>query len=359
MPFLRHATTDAKNVLVGRGSSAPQAKRVMVGAGSSAVEVWPGVYDINMDFTFANQDQLKWAPVTGFDSRTSSASPLAPGFVSNEMFVAGDNSAATYYTRLVDQEADQLPLTFTVTLGWAINTLAQPSYVVLSANRTMTHMLIAEFGSDGFRVFSLFDGSLYPGVPYNYSQTYSPGDQLIIELRPDTVVVGKVGGEQTAFYNINMIGKVRTGAGRMYFGFGVYSTSGQRSSQIQGIKITGKTTQKRVLVASEALARITIPASNWTEVARSVVPKGGVTPVFLIGASWTQASATGDRLFRLKVDGSIMGTTADEGSSLSFSGLTLFDNSVVIIEAFAVNSNSAYRKVSGGVLQIGDPALPT
>ena len=331
----------------------------MVGTGSSAVEVWPGVYDVNMDFGFATIDNLKWAPITGFDSRTSSSSPLAPGFVFNDMFVAGDNSAATYYTRLVDQEIDQLPLTFTVTLGDVLNDVTRPAWVVLAANLTLTHMLIAEFGSDGFRVFALVNGSTTPSTPYRYLQTYEANDQLIIELRSDRVSVGKIGGSQTGFVSQTMIDAVRSGPGRMYFGFGIYSTDGRWGSRIQRIQIEGKTTQKRVLAASEALAKITIPSNTWTEVARSVVPTGGNPPVFLIGATWTEASSNLDRLFRLKVDGFHMGTTADEGSSLSFSGLTLFDNSVVTIEAIAETSNASYRKISGGVLQIGDPALPT
>lgn len=359
MPFLRHATTDAKNVLVGLGSSAKQAKRVMVGTGSSAVEVWPGVYDIAMDFNFPNLDELKWAPITGFDSRTSSSSALAPAFVFNDMLVAGDNSDPTYYARLVDHEIDQLPLKFVVTLGDVLNTVARPSYVILAANLIMTHMLIAEFGSDGFRVFALVNGAMTPTTPYRYTQTYSAGDQLEIVLTADRVTVGKVGGSSTSYVSSTMINAVRSGPGRMYFGFGMYSTSSQWSTRIQRIQITGKTTKKRVLAASDALSKITIPANTWTEVARCVIPTGGTTPVALIGASWPQATSTQDRFFRLKVDGFHMGTTPDEGTSLSFSGLTLFDNSVVTIEAFAETTNSSYRKVSGGVLQIGDPALPT
>lgn len=359
MPFLRHATTDAKNVLVGLGSSAAQAKRVMVGTGSSAVEVWPGVYDINMDFTFANQDQLKWAPVTGFDARTNSSSSLAPGFVFNDMFVAGDNADPTYYTRLVDQEIDILPLKFVVTLGDVLNDITRPSWVVLAANLTLTHMLIAEFANNGFRIFSIANGVMSPSNGYSYNQTYAPGDQLEISLLSDRVNVGKIGGSSTGFVSPTMINAVRSGPGRMYFGFGVYSTSGRWSSRIQRIQITGKTTMKRVLVASEALAKITVPANTWTEVARSTIPTGGTAPVNLIGASWPQATSTQDRFFRVKVDGFHMGTTADEGGSLSFPGLTLFDNSIVTVEAFAETTNSGYRKVSGGVLQIGDPTLPT
>lgn len=333
------------------------AKRVMVGTGQTAVEAWPGTYDILMDFSFVSQDQLKWAPITGFDSRTSSSSKLTPGFVYNDMFVAGDNSSGTYNTRLVDHEADLLPLTFIVTLGDGLNTVARPSYVILAANPLMTHMLVAEFGSDGFRVFALVDGGMYPGTPYRYTQTYSPGDQLIITLSSDRVSVGKVGGSQTGYVSPTMIGMVRTGAGRMFFGFGVYSASGQWSSRIQRIEITGKTTQKRVLAASEALARITVPENAWTDVAVSTIPTGGTAPIRLTGAKWPQASSSNDRKFRIVVDGLIKATTADEGGSLSLSAVPLAANSVVKVQALAVTSNSGYREVSGGVLQIGDSAL--
>lgn len=333
------------------------AKRVMVGTGLTAVEAWPGTYDILMDFDFPTQDQLKWAPITGFDSRTNSNSQLTPGFVFNDMFVAGDNSSTTYNTRLVDHEADLLPLKFIVTLGDGLSTVARPSYVILAANLLMTHMLVAEFGSDGFRVFSLVNGALYPGTPYRYSQTYSTGDQLIIELQSDRVNVGKIGGSQTGYVSPTMIEMVRTGAGRMFFGFGVYSASGQWSSRIQRIEITGKTTQQRVLAASEALARITVPSNSWTEVARSTVPTGGTTTIKLIGAKWPQASSSNDRKFRIKVDGVIKATTVDEGGSLTLSSVPLLTNSAVTVEALAETTNSGYREVSGGVLQIGDPAL--
>lgn len=333
------------------------AKRVMVGTGQTAVEAWPGTYDISMDFNFPTQDQLKWAPITGFDSRTSSSSKLVPGFVFNDMFVAGDNSYATYNTRLVDHEADLLPLKFIVTLGDGLNTVARPSYVILAANPSLTHMLVAEFGSDGFRVFSLVNGSMYPGTPYRYNQTYSSGDQLIIELSSDRVSVGKVGGSQTGYVSPTMIEQVRTGAGRMFFGFGVYSTSGQWSTRIQRIEITGKTTQKRVLAASEALARITVPQNTWVDVAYSTIPTGGTAPIRLTGAKWGQASSSGDRKFRIVVDGLIKATTADEGGGLTLSSTYLTTNSVVKVQAFADTSNASYREVSGGVLQIGDSAL--
>lgn len=333
------------------------AKRVMVGTGQTAVEAWPGTYDVNMDFSFVSQNQLKWAPITGFDSRTSSSSELTPGFVFNDMFVPGDNDYATYNTRLVDQEVDLLPLTFLVTLGDGLNTVARPSYVVLSSNLTMTHMLVAEFGSDGFKVFAITNGTTYPSTPYRYNQTYSPGDQLIIELRSDRVSVGKVGGSQTGYVNSTMIETVRTGLGRLLFGFGVYSTSGQWSSRIQRIQITGKTTQKRVLAASEALARITIPQDTWVDVAVSTIPTGGVATIRLGGAKWSQASSSNDRMFRIVVDGIVKATTLDEGGALTLSAVTLYADSVVKVQAFAATSNASYRKVSGGLLHIGEPAL--
>lgn len=336
-----------------------EVSRVMVGTGGSAVEVWPGIYDVSMDFNFPNQDELKWAPVTGFDPRTSASSAMAPAFVFNNMLVAGNNDVASYNVRLINHQIDQLPIEFIVTLGDVLNTLTYPSSIILASNIIFSRMIVAEFGSDGFRVFTLYDGSMSPESGYRYSQTYSPGDQLLVRLEADRVIVGKLNGSQTGFVFPADLATIRSGDGRYYVGFGMFSTASRWSSRIERIQLKAKTTYKTVLVASEALAKITIPSNSWTEVARSTIPMGGVTQISLIGASWPQASSNDDRLFRIKVNGVVIGTTTDEGGSLALTGRTLSENSVVTVEAFAATSNSSYRKVSGGILQIGDPSLPT
>lgn len=359
MPFLRHATTDAKNVMVGLGSSATQTKRVMVGTGSSAVEVWPGIEDVEYNFNFPNQDELKWAPISGFDGRTSSNSQMAPGFVFNDMFVAGDNSDPTYHIRLVDRQVDVSTITFEVVLGDVVNTRERPSTIVLASNIIFTRMLIVEFGSNGAAIRTVIDG--VGGTPDVNNFALSAGDTFTLTWQRDfgnrfftrrnNVSTGSVSlAASTDFINSN---------GRMYPGFGLYSTSNTWSTRIQSVKITGKSSYKTILAASEFLANVTIPQGVWTKVAESKIHTGGTTTVKLYGAVWSQSSSSDDRFFRLKVDGLHMGTTPDEGSSLTFNNMTLFANSVVTIEAFSATSNSSYRKVSGGVLQIGNPSLPT
>lgn len=346
--------------MVGSGSTATQAKRVMVGTGSSAVEVWPGMYDVSMDFLFPNEDELKWAPITGFDSRTDATSEHAPSFVFSDMLVAGDNSKLTYHTRLVDQELDQVPVSFQVTLGDVLNTRDVPSYVVLSSNITLTYMLIVEFGSNGFSIYSIVNGVKEPSTPHVYNTPLAPGDVLEIQLVGDRYVyVGRLNGPGTQFSNLTMVSRVRSGPGRMYFGFGLCSDSGKWSTRIQRIQIEGKTTLKRVLAASAYAQRIEIPRNTWTEVARSVVPTGGTTFIALTSGTWNYTSSSEDRLFRIKINGTVMATGTDESGEVFVTNQALPDNAVVTVEAYAATSNSAYRRIEGGILQIGNPLLPT
>lgn len=359
MPFLRHATSDAKNVLVGAGSSAAQAKRVMVGTGSSAVEVWPGVEDVQYNFNFPNQDELKWAPITGFDGRTSSDSQMAPGFVFSDMFVAGDNSVPSYHVRLVDRQIDVDTIRFDVVIGDTLNTKERPSFLVLASNIIFTRMLILEFGSNGVALRTVIDG--VAGTPSVNNITLSAGDTLGLTWQR------QFGNRFFTYRNNSAAGSVSLAAstdfinsnGRMYPGFGLYSTASQWSTRIQSVKITGKSSYKTVLAASEFLARVSIPNGVWTKVAETKIHTGGTTNIYLVGASWPQSSSTGNRFFRILVDGIQIGVTPDEGGNLSLANINLSQNSVVTVWAIAETSTASHRKVSGGVLQIGDPSLPT
>lgn len=359
MPFLRHATTDAKNVLVGRGSSAAQAKRVMVGTGSSAVEVWPSVEDVQYIFNFPNQDELKRAPITGFDGRTASNSKMAPGFIYNDMFVAGDNPATSYHVRLVDRQVNLGTLKFDVVLGDAVSSKEHPSFVVLASNIDFTQMLIAEFGSEGVALRTVING--VAGTPSVRDFTLAQGDTLGISwTRPsdDRAYMSRNGSSAgsvvvpaaTDFVNSN---------GRMYPGFGVYSTNGKWSTRLQSVKITGKSSYRTVLAASEFLARVSVPNAVWTKVAESKIHTGGTTNVYLVGASWSQSSSVGDRFFRILVNGTQIGITPDEGGNLSLSNVNLPPESVVTVWAIAHTTTATHRVVSGGVLRIGDPTLLT
>lgn len=329
----------------------------MVGTGSSAVEVWPGVEAVQYNFTFPNQDELKWAPITGFDGRTSSNSQMAPGFVFNDMFVAGDNSSPSYHVRLVDRQVDVDAIRFNVVLGDIVNTKERPSILVLASNIIFTRMLIVEFGSNGVALRTVING--VAGNPSVNDTDLAAGDTLGITWQrqfgnrffvyKNNTARGSVSlPESTDFINSN---------GRMYPGFGVYSTSSQWSTRLQSVQITGESSYKTILAASEYLARITIPNGEWTKVAESKIHTGGTTNIYLVGASWPQASSNGDRFFRILVNGTQIGITPDEGGTLSLSNINLPPDSVVTVWAIAETTNASYRRVSGGVLQIGAPDL--
>lgn len=359
MPFLRHATTDAKNVLVGRGTSATQAKRVMVGTGSSAVEVWPGIEDVEYIFNFPNQDELKWAPITGFDGRTASNSKMAPGFIFNDMFVAGDNPAPSYHVRLVDRQVNLNTLRFDVVLGDAVSSREHPSFMILASNINFTQMLIAEFGSEGVALRTVING--VAGTPSVKDIALSSGDTLGISWsRPsgDRVYTYR-NGASTGSFVFSAATDFVNANGRMYPGFGLYSTQGKWSTRLQSVKIKGKSSYRTVLAASEFLARVSVPNAVWTKVAESKIHTGGTTNVYLVGASWAQASSLGDRFFRILVNGTQIGITPDEGGNLSLSNVNLPPESVVTVWAIANTTTATHRVVSGGVLRIGDPTLLT
>lgn len=353
MPFLRHATSDAKNVLVGAGSSAAQAKRVMVGTGSSSVEVWPGIEDVQYNFNFPNQDELKWAPIAGFDGRTSSSSQMSPGFVFNDMFVAGDNSAPSYHIRLVDRQVDVDTIRFDVVLGDVVNTKERPSVIVLASNIIFTRMLIVEFGSNGVALRTVIDG--VAGSPSVNDITLSAGDTLgvtwqrqfgnrFFTYRNNSAAGGLSLPESTDFINSN---------GRMYPGFGLYSTSSTWSTRIQSVQIKGKSSYKTVLAASEFLARVTIPNGVWTKVAESKIHTGGFTNVSLVGGSWAGTN-TNNRLFRILKNGTELSRTTHNAGSLSLNS-TLVANDVITVEGYVAGGTA--RTVNGGVLRIGDPSI--
>lgn len=338
-------------------SSGIDATRVMLGTGSEAVEVWPGFYDVSYTFNFPNQDELKWAPITGFDGRTSGGSLFAPSFIFNDMLVAGDNPQPTYYTRLIDRQLDGDEITYEVVMGDAMNTKDKPSYLVLGSNIIFTRMLVLEFGSNGTALRTVINGTATGA--YQYSTTYARDDKLtLVWKRPtDQFMIYKnnslVGTHQTSY------AEFKTVNGRMYPGFGLYSTGSTWSTRLQSVKISGKTSYKTVLAASDFLSKITVGNAIQTVVAKCVIHTGGVTDLMLTGAGWAQPSSSGLRTFRILVNNVVKATTQDEAGFLHVPNVTLPPNSEVTVQAYSASTNASYRNVTSGVLQIGDPTLPT
>lgn len=358
MPFLRHATTDAKNVLVGRGTSATQAKRVMVGTGSSAIEVWPGVEDVSYLFNFPDNDELKWAPINGFDLRTSASASRAPNWCYNGMLVAGDTTAIMYNTRLIDRQIDGNDLEFNVVLGDILNTLSMPSYVVLGSNISLTQMLILEFGSDGCRLVKLTNETV--AFNQSYTMSFSSGDTINVRWTGTILKVNRIRNGTWSLVTSRVLdphaSEFRGVNGKQFIGFGIASTSSSWGSRIEQIGISGQSTYKRMTIAATQTGHMLIPRNAWTDVGSCVIHTGATINIEFTQGAWVIASSSANRQFRVVVNGTVRGTTTDEGSYLSVSNLTVPNNTLIKIEALSDSSNSDHRWVKDGRLNAFIPS---
>lgn len=358
MPFLQHASTDAKNVVVGLGSSAAQAKRVMVGTGSSAVEAWPGVEDVSYLFNFSDNDELKRAPINGFDLRTSTSASRAPNWCFNGMLVASDTAAIMYNTRLVDRQIDGNDLEFNVVFGDVLNTVSLPSYVVLGSNISLTQMLILEFGSDSCRLVKLTGATV--AYSQTYTTTFSSGDTINVKWIGSILKVNRIRNGTWSLVTSRDIephaSEFRGVNGKQFVGFGISSNSGAWGSRLQQVSISGQSTYKRMTIAATRTGHMLIPNNVWTDVGSCVVHTGAKVDITFGGGAWVVASSSATRLFRLVVNGVVRSTTSDEGGSLSLSNYTIPDNSIIKIEALSATGTTDHRWVKDGVLQVFIPS---
>lgn len=354
VPFLKVADSNAKFVNVGLGSSAIGARRVMLGTGTEAIEVWPGYKDVSMDFNFNSQDELKWAPITGFDNRTAAASTRTPGFTFSGMFVAGDNPAPSFHYRLVNHRFDGAVLDMTVTMGDIMNIAAKPSTLILAANAAGTEFIMADFGSTGVLVYSQV-GTTRTYLGGSTSTSFAAGDRLRVLWQGASIEFFK-NESTTRFQLVTLNTTVQNqfkDKSRRLVGFGLHSDSGLWSTRIQRVFIAGKSSETPFVGASEALAQKEIGRDVWTNLCTSVVPHGGFTNVSLIGGSWAGTN-TNNRLFRILKNGTELSRTTNNAGSLSLNS-TLVANDVIAVEGYVAGGTA--RTVNGGVLRIGDPSI--
>lgn len=380
MSFLNNGADEVRDIYVGSGTSSNRAKRVMVGTGTEAIEVWPAAPSawLHLDtLEFNGQSDLAKAPITGFAGGHSS-SQYAPGFVFENMFVAGDNSVETNHFRLFPysfhgikgpSHGDGL-VDIRVTLGNAISTSTeQRSYLVLASDANFENMLCVSFNGEsiGLDYFGNPNAGWHSEVVT--TPRLAPGSKLFFKFSgphesqgQNTYLVYFMSENEISYeysFRIENADKdwletfINDPKSR-YAGFGVSSTENAWSPRLDAVQVSGFTNRGPDFIASEFLARIPIPNNVWTKVAESTIPAGGTTNIRLVGASWPQPSSTGNRFFRILVNGTQVGITPDEGGDLSLSNVNLPPDSVVTVWAIAETSSEAYRIVSGGVLQIGD-----
>ena len=338
--------------------SGSDAKRVMVGTGTEALEAWPGIEDVNYLFDFPNNDELKWAPINGFDLRTSTSASRAPNWCFNGMLVAGDTTALMYNTRLVDRQIDGDNLEVNVVFGDILNTMSVPSYVVLGSNITLTQMLIVEFGSDGCRLVKLTGGT----VAYNqsYAMSFSSGDSINIKLLGQILKVARVRSGTSSPVTSRDIephySEFRGVNGKQFVGFGISSNSSAWGSRLSKVTISGQSTYKRMTIAATRTGHMLIPQNSWTDVGSCVIHTGATIDIQFGQGAWVIANSSANRQFRIVVNGTVRGTTTDEGSALSVSNLTVPDDTIIRIEALSASSNSDHRWVKDGELQAFIPS---
>lgn len=380
MSFLNNGAEEARDIYVGSGTSSDRAKRVMVGTGTEAIEVWPAAPSawLHLDtLEFNGPSDLAKAPITGF-AGGSPNSTYAPGFVFEGMFVAGDNALETNHFRLFPYSFHGIKgsghgsglVDIRVTLGDQISaSTTQRSYLVLASDANFNNMLCVSFNGESI-------GLDYFGNPNAgwHSEVVTtprlvPGSKLLFKFE------GPVTNPSGTFYNVYFMNENEItytygfrieGADKdwldtfiddpksRYAGFGVSSTANSWSPRLDAVQVSGFTNRGPDFIASEFLARIQIPSGVWTKVAESTINTGGTTNIRLVGGSWSQPAPTGNRFFRILVNGAQVGITPDEGGDLTLSNVNLSPNSVVTVWAIAEASSASHRIVLGGVLQIGD-----
>lgn len=334
--------------------SGVDAQRVMLGTGSEAVEVWPGYKDVTMDFNFNSQDELKWAPLAGFDYRTTSASTYAPGFTFSGMFVAGDNPAPSFHYRLVNHRFDGDVLDMVVTMGDVMNIAAKPSTLILAANAAGSDFIMADFGSTGVLVYSQI-GTTRTYLGGSTSTSFAAGDRLRVLWQGASIELFK-NESANRFQLVTLNATVQNhfkDKSRRLVGFGLHSDSGLWSTRIQRVQIAGKSSETPFVGASEALLQKEIGRDTWTNLCTSVVPHGGFTNVSLIGGSWAGTNSS-NRLFRILKNGTELSRTTNNAGGLSLNS-TLVANDVIEVQGNVAGGTA--RTVNGGILRIGDPSI--
>lgn len=353
MAFFYSGSSDVQDVRLGTGSEEVQASRVLVGNGSEAVEVWPGIREVDMDFEFNDQGELMWAPIVGFDARTSGNSSLNPGFTYNGMFVPGDNEAPTYHTRLINQQIDGPEMGIEVTIGDKASSIDHPAYVVLASTPSMDNMLVVEFGKDSL-IFKEIIGSSTE-IRYSASRrSFEVGDRFLFRFSENDRGRVYVTRNEISTTSFPMGASVlQNNAGSQYVGFGVYSSTGVWGSRLDRVRIMGTTTYPIVRMASERIVRGAIPQGGYHSVSTSTIPWAGSGDISLTDVAW-YAPQNLAGFTRLLHNGVVVATSTRGAASLHSGPHQFSPNDTVVVEATSDDANPTNRMLIGGTLRVGD-----
>lgn len=311
------------------------------------------IQSFSYDFEFQDIVNVWWAPLSAFDRRTHTSSQRRSAWAFNNMLVMGDNSHPSYEGRLLNREIDQDGCEWTITFGDVMHTRANPTSLIVASTIDQGDKIVIDFGSDGAEAYRL-NGTAKTSLGTR-NRTLSSWHVVKVVLDSDQITMYHNGNLWAYFDVSSVIGNFRGVSGKNYTGWGMYSTAGNWSSRVGRIQITGSTSYDEVLNARSDLWRHQIPRNTWTRVGEmhyNFTHPNAV--VRLTGAGWAQASSNGDRMFRILKGNTVLGTTPDEGGTLT----TITDipaNTWLFVEAYADTSNSGYRNVTAGYFHV-DPA---
>lgn len=300
------------------------------------------------NFQFNTSDELKWSPLSNFDGRTDSTVIRNSGFLFNGMFVAGDNPRPAYNNRLVNRQIDGDTCTWEFRFGDVMNVRDRPASIVLASNIDQTDMLVIGFGSNGYHRLQTTNGVISDTNQAN--RTLRSGDVITVTRTGNSISVKHNGADWATFTPENASSFFGV-PGRCYTGFGTYSTGGTWASRLDYFTISGTTSYVEENVATEAVRRIQVPRNNWTEVAAILAAKDMEVRCEM-DAKWAQASSSSNRQFRIKVDGVVIGTTANEGTYLITAPRKILANQFVTLEALSASGTASYRDVTNGTLRM-------
>lgn len=356
-------------------------KRVMVGTGSSSVEAWPAAPSVwtHLDtLAFNGQSDLAKAPVTGF-AGSHSSSEHAPGFVFENMFVAGNNSVETNNFRLFPRSFHRIQgpgsgkglVDIRVTLGNQISTsTSQRSYLVLASDANFENMICVSFNgqSIGLDYFGNPNASWHADV-VTTPRLVSGSTMLFKFVGPNTNPGGTfysvyfMSEDEIAYeYNFRISGADKdwletfiNDPKSRYAGFGVSSTTNSWSPRLDSVQISGYTNRDPDFIASESLARMTVASSSWVPVAESSLSSAGQGRIRLVDATWASAS-TASRLFRVRHNATVVATSEQTQGPVNLTTETrsFLAGDRVYVDAYSESGTAGQRKISGGVIQIGD-----
>lgn len=308
------------------------------------------IQSFSYDFEFQDIVNVWWAPLSSFDQRTHASSQRRTAWSFNNMLVMGDNSQPSYEGRLLNREIDQEGCEWTITFGDAMNTRANPTSIIVASTINQSDKLVVDFGRDGAEAYRL-NGTTKTSLGTR-NRTLASGHVVKVILEANQITLHHNGSLWAYFDITSVINNFRGVPEKNYMGFGMYSTSGNWSSRVARIQISGSTTFDEVLKARTDLWRHQVPRATWTRVGElhyNRAHPGAV--VRLLGARWSQASSNGDRMFRVLKGNTVIGTTLDEGGTIT----TITDipaNTWLFVEAYADTSNSGYRNVTDGYLSV-------